>query len=416
MKFSEFANRFSAESGIATLMEDLGEALAGDRRVLMLGGGNPAHIPAVQDYFNRRLRYFVDHPREFAQVIGNYDAPRGEKRFIGALADFFNRHYHWGIGPENIVLTAGSQTGFFMLFNSLAGLFPGGARRRILFPMVPEYIGYADVGLSDNLFTAAMPQIETFEDRTFKYHVDFKNLTVDGNTGAICLSRPTNPTGNVMTDHELEQLHAIAEQHDIPLIIDNAYGMPFPDIIFTGATLRWSPRTILCMSLSKLGLPAVRTGIIIAQEDITAAIARMNGIISLALGSFGPAMVQELIESDAILALSRDHIRPFYQERAQLAIRLFQQELEGLDYYIHRAEGAIFLWLWFPGLAVTARELYERLKRRNVLIIPGQYFFPGLEQEWQHMHECIRVSYAMQEDTVTEGIRIIAEEVRALQR
>jgi valine--pyruvate aminotransferase len=58
-------------------------------------------------------------------------------------------------------------------------------------------------------------------------------------------------------------------------------------------------------------------------------------------------------------------------------------------------------------------ELYERLKNRGVLIVPGHYFFPGLEEKWPHRRECIRVNYSQDEETVRQGIRILAEEVRS---
>jgi len=412
MKFSNFASRFTRDSGIVRLMEDLGEAMNGGGKFLMLGGGNPAHIPAVQAYFQQRLQWLLDHPQEFAETLGNYDAPKGEKRFIESVAGFFRRHYQWEIGPENIVLTAGSQSGFFMLFNAFAGLYPDGISKRILFPMVPEYIGYADVGLTDDLFTAVKPDIETSSDRTFKYHVAFENLPVDRRIGAICVSRPTNPTGNVLTDEEIQRLHGLAQQLQIPFIIDNAYGMPFPNIIFTRATLPWSEQTILCFSLSKFGLPGVRTGIILAPAEVAAAIARMNGIINLALGSIGPALALEMFNTGKVLDLSNEWIKPYYQSRVQHAIALLHRELAGVDYFIHKTEGAFFLWLWFPGLPATCQTLYERLKHRGVLILPGHYFFPGMQEDWRHMHECIRISYAMDEATVTAGIRIIAEEVR----
>ena len=412
MKFANFAHRFTEESGIVRLMEDLGEAMAGDERVLMLGGGNPAHIPEVQSYFLERMQWFLDNPKRLAQMIGNYDSPRGNKRFIRALVDFFRRHYQWDIGPENIVLSTGSQSGFFMLFNSFAGQYPDGSFKRILFPVVPEYIGYADVGLADDMFTAARPAIETYPDHTFKYHVAFDQLTVDDGIGAICVSRPTNPTGNVLSDEEISHLHGIAKQNDIPLIIDNAYGIPFPNIIFTEASLQWTEQTILCLTLSKLGLPGVRTGIIIAHPDITETIAKMNGIISLALGSFGPVLAQDMIASDKVLELSQKHIQPYYQAKAERAFKLLHQEMAGVDYYIHKAEGAFFLWLWFPGLPISCKILYERLKERGVLVLSGHYFFPGLTEDWQHKHECIRVSYAMDDELVREGIKIIAEEVK----
>ncbi|MGH8246518.1 MAG: aminotransferase class I/II-fold pyridoxal phosphate-dependent enzyme, partial [Gammaproteobacteria bacterium] len=285
MTLSDFGKRFTRPSGILQLMEDLGEALAGDGDILMLGGGNPAHIPEVQAFFQERLQRIVEDPAELAHIIGDYDPPRGDGRFIRALADLLNREYGWEIGPENISLTGGSQSGFFLLFNMFAGEFDGASRRRILLPMTPEYIGYAEVGLVDDFFAANRPSIETFPDRTFKYHVDFNRVTVDDSIGAICVSRPTNPTGNVLTDAEIGKLHAMAAEAGIPLIIDNAYGRPFPNIIFGDASLLWSEHVILCMSLSKLGLPGVRTGMIIAREEITAAIARMNAIFNLALGS-----------------------------------------------------------------------------------------------------------------------------------
>ncbi|MDE0283395.1 MAG: aminotransferase class I/II-fold pyridoxal phosphate-dependent enzyme, partial [Gammaproteobacteria bacterium] len=195
----------------------------------------------------------------------------------------------------------------------------------------------------------------------------------------------------------------------------NAYGMPFPSIIFTEAELVWNENIILSMSLSKLGLPATRTGIVVARSDIITALSNINGILTLAPESVGPALACDLVQSGKVTEISRTLIRPYYEEKAQRAIALLHEELAGVDYYIHKAEGAIFLWLWFPGLPVTSQELYQRLKQRGVLVIPGHYFFPGLDDDpWPHKQECIRMTYSMNDDVVREGIKIIAEEVKAL--
>ncbi len=412
MQFSNFAKRFTDHSGISQLMEDLGDAMAGDQDVLMLGGGNPAHIPEVLTVFKDRMTRIAQKPSEFAHIIGNYDPPKGDKRFIAAMARLMKQQYGWDIGPENIVLTAGSQAGFFLLFNMLAGEFENGEHKHILLPMVPEYIGYAEVGLVDDLFIAKKPEIEIFDDHTFKYHLAPDELVIDETIGAICVSRPSNPTGNVLTDEEIEGLSGLARANNIPLIIDNAYGMPFPDIIFTEANLSWNEHTILCMSLSKLGLPGMRTGIVIASEEIVDAIGKFNGIMNLALGSFGPALAYELVESGEIIRLSNDVIRPYYQGKAERAMVLLKEALEGVDFHIHKAEGALFLWLWLPGLPISSEELYERLKKRGVLVLSGHYFFPGLKEDWQHKHECLRITYSMNDDVVGAGIRIIGEEVK----
>ncbi|MBL6725045.1 MAG: valine--pyruvate aminotransferase, partial [Rubripirellula sp.] len=64
------------------------------------------------------------------------------------------------------------------------------------------------------------------------------------------------------------------------------------------------------------------------------------------------------------------------------------------------------------------QELYERLKRRGVLVVPGHHFFFGLsgdhneKEGWKHAGECIRISFSMPNDVIERGIQIIADEIR----
>ena len=71
----------------------------------------------------------------------------------------------------------------------------------------------------------------------------------------------------------------------------------------------------------------------------------------------------------------------------------------------------MFLWLWFENLPITSLQLYERLKNRGVLVVSGHYFFPGLDDDWKHRDECLRVTYSQNDEDVYRGIGIIAEEV-----
>ena len=132
--------------------------------------------------------------------------------------------------------------------------------------------------------------------------------------GAITVSRPTNPTGNVLTDEEVKQLRELARQHGIPFILDSAYGGPFPNIVFPQASNLWDDNTIACLSLSKLGLPGLRTGIIIANEQVIRAVTAANAIVSLAPGSIGPALVSAMVENGSILELADNIIRPYYRD------------------------------------------------------------------------------------------------------
>ncbi len=416
MDFTDFGKRFAGEIGIGELMDDLGDALVADPAPLMLGGGNPAHLPELHAIFKKRMEEILASHGEFERVIGNYDTPQGAKAFIGALAELFRGEFGWDIGPENIALTNGSQNAFFSLFNLFAGKFTGSRNKQILLPLAPEYIGYSEVGLEPDFFRANRPEIEILNDRLFKYRVDFEHLQVDDKIGAICFSRPTNPTGNVVTDEEVTRLREQANSQGVPLIIDNAYGTPFPNIIFSEARPLWDENVILCLSLSKFGLPTLRTGIVVAHREIIRVVTRMTSVLSLAPGSLGPALAYELVKSGEITRVSTETIKPFYRKKADRALKMLREELgDDIPMRIHKPEGALFLWLWFEGLPISSRELYQRLKKKGVLVVSGHYFFPGMEgDDWSHKDQCIRVTYAQDDMVVERGISLIAEEIRQL--
>ena len=411
MKLSKFGEKLAGKSGINLLMDDLGKAMADGQEMLMLGGGNPGHIPEVQKRFRDCMKEIMESDGAFERVLGNYDTPQGHIPFLQALAKLLRKEFGWDITPKNIALTNGSQSAFFILFNMFAGDFRDGTRKKILLPLAPEYIGYVDAGMISDFFIAGKPEIEFLDDRLFKYHVNFNNIHITDEIGAICLSRHTNPTGNVVTNDEIDQLIELSRKHDVPLILDNAYGTPFPNIIFNNAQPVFNEHTIISMSLSKLGLPSTRTGIVIAQEKVIQSISRITAVMNLSPGSLGAAIATQLCKNGELIQLSHDVIKPYYEKKANRAVQIFREAIsDQYDIHIHKPEGALFLWLWFRNLPIDSMELYERLKKRGVLVVSGHYFFPGLQKGWRHKQECLRVTYSMDDKTIETGLKIIAEE------
>ena len=410
MKLSDFGERFCEYSGITHLMEDLSEGLA-QPGVIMLGGGNPASIPEVKALFQGILGE-LQQSGKLVEILANYDGPQGRTDFLQILADFFHQQYGWNVSRKNIALTHGSQSAFFVLFNSFAGQ-AGDKHKRVLIPLVPEYIGYCDVGIETDLITSQEASITLLDEGLFKYQVDFDNLQVDQTTGLICVSRPTNPSGNVLTDAECRQLNEIALRHDVPLLIDSAYGTPFPNIIFNEVNPLWNENCIVCMSLSKLGLPGARTGIVVANEEVIRYFSNMTAITSLAPSGLGAEIVRQLIEKGLLQELCNDLIRPFYQRRAELAVRLLRAVIDHPGLRIHKPEGSMFLWLWFENLGITTTELYQRLKKKGLLVVPGKYFFPGQKTPGEHAESCIRMNYVQTEEELARGIEILARELRS---
>lgn len=414
MKFSAFGQRASEGSGIENLMDDLGKALSGSGPApLMLGGGNPAHIPEMEAVWNKRLREILEDPSTLRRTLAIYDPPRGNAAAIAALAELLRTELGWAVGPENIAVTPGGQTAFHFLFNLFGGTRSDGSFGRILFPLMPEYIGYANQALEPGIFTSKRPGITRSASHRFKYHVDFSNLNPSPDIGALCVSRPTNPSGNLISDSELRHLERLAAERNIPLIIDNAYGWPFPGIVFGEAAPLWTLHTIHVMSLSKLGLPGTRTAFVVAPPEVAAAVSSMMAVTGLANGNFGQAIAGPLFAGGEITRLSREIIQPFYRRKRDAALEAVAEYFPAdTPYALHESEGALFLWLWLENSKKTSRELYRSLKERGVLVVPGEYFFFGdTGDDWRHRHECLRISFAMDDRDVREGLRLIGSEI-----
>ena len=412
--YSKFGEKFTRYSGITQLMDDLGKANhSNDENIIMLGGGNPALVPEAHEVFIKELKALIDN-NEVDQMLSRYDGPKGSEVFIQALVEMFNTNYSWRLDESNIAITNGSQASFFTLFNLFAGEMPDGSYKKVLLPIAPEYIGYADQGLSVDMFVSVEPKIHELDNQQFKYQINFDKLTQtlkQESIGVICISRPTNPTGNVITDDELDKLDQIAQENNIPLIVDNAYGNPFPGAIYTDATLSWNDNTILCMSLSKLGLPGIRTGIVIANHAVVEALSRMSGILTLAPSSVGPNLLTRMVKDNELIPLANNIVKPYYQAKADIAVQLFNEIFGNSNARLHKLEGAFFMWLWFPELEITLEELYQQLKAKGIYIIPGHNFFIGMNDAWPHQHQCIRINYAKDETTLRKGLELIYNEV-----
>lgn len=413
MDLSTFGDKYTAKTGILELIDDLGKAAVNTGEQYMLGGGNPGILREMSEVWKRRMAELAANMEDFEAGLARYHSHLGRPAFVDALASLLRDTFGWQITGRNIAVTNGSQTAFYMLFNLLAGETGDGGRRRILFPVIPEYIGYADQTLSHDDVRGVRPVVEETAAHRHKYRIDFDALDITDDIAAVCVSRPTNPTGNVLTNEEIARLDERARAAGVPLLIDGAYGQPFPNIVFTDALPTWNENIVLALSLSKLGLPSARTGIIVASEEIVQALGSANAIISLATGTFGQLMAEPLVRSGEILTLSNEVIRPFYLDKSRRTLEWMDELFaDGIDYSVHESEGAFFLWLWFKNLPITTYELYRRLKQRNVFVVPGTYFFFGLAEPWAHSDECIRLNYAMPDEEVRRGLEIIAEEAK----
>ena len=142
---------------------------------------------------------------------------------------------------------------------------------------------------------------------------------------AFFLSRPSNPSSNVVSDAELAQLFELAKSWQVPLVVDCAYGDPFPGLCYVDAQVAWQPGMVLVLSLSKLGLPGARTGIVVGDADLIDKVVSANTILSLANGNLGPSVMTSILNqgrlSDITDGMQMSHVRDQTKTRLMTSIR-----------------------------------------------------------------------------------------------
>ncbi|HEY6528870.1 MAG TPA: valine--pyruvate transaminase [Cellvibrionaceae bacterium] len=413
-KRSAWGEKIAGPSSIVDLMEDLGQALNNNPDLLFLGGGNPAQIPAVQELLQKHWQQIGADSDAVNKICGVYQSPQGDERLLAQLETLFQKQ-GLAITQDNLAIVSGSQTALFLLFNLLAGNSSDGQLQKILLPMVPEYLGYADQSLAAMSFITCLPKLEYTGPHRFCYQLDFSALEqITEPLGAVCVSSPTNPSGNLLSNEQLKQLSAWAQTRNLPLIIDRAYGSPFPALEYPPQALFYHDNTVQIWSLSKLGLPGLRTAVVLASPELIRLLVKANTILNLANNNPGPALMERLISSGDLVYMTQELLLNYYRVQRDRLMHLLDEALAGLNYFICEPKGAFFIWLWLPDLPISSFELYEQLKREGLLVMAGEGFFFEWQHSWLHARQCLRLSYCQSDEVLTRAVAILAAQVRTL--
>lgn len=402
-------------TGVRAIMADIIATLrdSGGQDFINLSSGNPLVLPEVEKLWKDCTLELLNSP-EYGEVVGRYGSSQGYQPFIDAIVADFNSRYGWNLSDRNVLITPGSQSIYFYAANAFGGYTETGTLKKVVLPLSPDYTGYGGVSLVPEAVVAYKPNLEIDENaRRFKYIPDFSQLSIDENTGCVIFSRPCNPTGNVISNQEVEKIGAIAAPYNVPVFVDAAYAPPYPALNLVEMKPIISENIVHCMSLSKAGLPGERIGIAIGDEKIISVLQSFQTNMCIHSPRYGQAIATRAITSGALAQISETVIRPCYQRKFAIAESTLDRCLpKQLPWYLHRCEGGIFVWLWLPELPVTDWEFYQKLKQVGVILVPGSSFFPGLHEEWPHKQQCLRISLTASDEEIQTAMERLAQLVK----
>ncbi len=420
VSLSDVGVQMAQMSGLRGIMEDIGVATtaAPGRRWLNLGVGNPAVIPEVAEWWQRLAAESLRD--SFVDTSCRYGPSRGLPRLVDAIVDYFNRRYSWNIEPDSVVIGPGSQ----MLCFIAAAMFTGpsgtrsdsasGATRdtTVLMPLTPDYTGYQGLALTAGGVQGVEPLLHLEGDRSFRYVLDAAAARGRTDAGMLLVSSPSNPTGHRLDAEATGELLEIAHALDIPLLIDQAYGDPFPSIAITPTDPLRDSHVINSFSLSKAGMPGERLGFLVADERFVTPIVSFLANVTLHAPQSIQAMLARALETHEIDSVVASSITPFYRERRALVEKMLVQALpSGIAWRLHASEGGMFVWLWVDEEWFDDVVLYELLKSRGLFVVPGRHFFAAGSRLGRHSRQCVRISMTPDVDDLRTGIEMIAQAV-----
>lgn len=409
---SQIGAQMSHLTGVRAIMKDIIETLRAGKGqdFINLSAGNPVVLPEVEQLWRDCTTDLLASP-EYGEVVCRYGSSQGYQPLIEAVVKDFNQRYGLNLSDRNILITPGSQSIYFYGANAFGGYTAAGQLKQVVLPLSPDYTGYGGVSLNPEAVVAYQPTLDLDEAaHRFKYRPDFSQLAIDENTGCVIFSRPCNPTGNVLTNDEVKKIAALAAPYEVPVLIDSAYGPPFPALNFTDMSPVFAENTIHCMSLSKAGLPGERIGIAIGDERAIQVLECFQTNMCIHSPRYGQAIVARAIASGALVEISTQVIRPYYQNKFTVVESTLDRAMpKDFPWFLHRGEGAIFAWLWLKDLPITDWELYQELKQVGVIVVPGSSFFPGLRSEWKHKQECLRISLTAKDEEIATGMERLAQ-------
>ena len=325
-----------------------------------------------------------------------YAHGQGEPQTLAAIANHLTQRSGVAVSPEQILYTAGTQNG---LCTALLTLVQTGDE--VLVPD-PYYATYE--GLVAASGAAFVPVATRPEDN---FHVTARAIksAVTKRTKVLLLNTPSNPTGAVLTEKEIDEIGAVCERHDLWIICDEVYADMTFDVPFCSPFDRphLRHRTLAVSSISKShALPGFRAGWVASHPDVTPRLVLVAE--AMLFGS------QPFIEDALTVALNEKHpeveqLRLAFRERAETLITAFA---DSQAITARMPEGGMFVMLDVRRTKLSGEEFaWQLLRQENVSVMPGESFGNGGAG---HIRIALTVDSEILRDACTR-IRKLAEKI-----
>ena len=371
-----------------------------DPAVISFGGGLPAaELFPVDDVSAAQNRVMKTRGAAALQ----YSVTDGIPELRDWIAARMRARHGVDAGPEDVVITSGSQQGLDLFARVF--LDPGDV-----------------VALENPSYLGAIQAFDAYEPSYLPVASDAQGIIPGALDAALRAADPLpkflyvvpnyeNPTGNTLAAERRARIVAICAQYGVPILEDDPYG----ELSFD----RSAPPPLLAQAArgavtylgtgSKIVAPGLRVAwMVIPDRDLREKVVTAKQGADLHSGSYAQYVFHAYVEDGARLDAHIARVRATYRARRDAMLAALAREMPAHVRW-NEPDGGLFLWAT-AGAGIDTEDLFAHAVRDGVVFVPGRPFYPNKERG-----DGMRLNFsAMPEARIAEGIARLARAVRQI--
>ena len=350
----------------------------------------------IPDFIKEAAKKAID------ENYSSYTAVDGYAELKEAIAHKFKRDNGLSYAPSQIVVSTGAKQSLYNI--AMAVLNPGD---EVILP-APYWVSYRDIV---KLAEGVPVEVSTTIEADFKMTADQLAQAITPKTKMLWFSSPCNPSGSFYHKSELEAIAAVLKDHPQIIVVSDEI---YEHINFSNnghcsiASIDGMyDRTVTVNGVSKaFAMTGWRIGYIGGPEWIAKACTKLQGQVTSGANSIAQRAVIEALMAPVERI---QYMVDAFKNRRDLVLKLLGQIEE---FKVNVPEGAFYV---FPDISHYFGKTLKGVRINNAsdfaLFLLEHAQVATVAGEAFGDENCIRISYAASEETLTEAIKRITEAV-----
>ncbi|WP_338601548.1 pyridoxal phosphate-dependent aminotransferase [Sulfolobus tengchongensis] len=333
-----------------------------------------------------------------------YTSAFGIEELREKIAQYLNTRYGIDVKKDEVIITPGAKPALFLSF--ILYINPGD---EILLPD-PSFYSYAEVVKllgGKPVYT----NLKWSREEGFFIDVDDLQSKISSKTKMIVFNNPHNPTGTLFSPNDVKKVIDIARENKIILLSDEIYD----NFVYEGkmkSTLEdadWRDYLIYVNGFSKtFSMTGWRLGYIVARRDVI----QKMGVLAANIYTAPTSFVQKAaLKAFDTFDEVNEMVKLFKRRRDVMYNEL--SKIKGIQ--VSKPNGAFYM---FPNVReildvskLDVKSLAIKLiEEKGVVTIPGEVFPLNIGKDF------IRLSFAVNEEVIREGVQKIKEFVEEMMK